>query len=836
LILHQITNQIETGLVFVGSKTERLNETDLMLKNYLITALRSLQRHKFFSTINIFGLAVAMSICMVIIMLVADQMNYDRYNTNASRTYRITSLNVDEKGNVMWGNRVNAATCDPVAPTLLQNYSGIDDAVRLRRGFGNNWLELEGQDVNLPLSGFFADANTLEFFQFELQYGDATTALKEPYSVVLTRKTANKLFQQENPVGQTLKVGDQGLYTVTGVLKETSNKSHIVFEGLASMATVRSLEQSGKLGAMSDSWISFWATWTYVRGEKGKSQEDIQAQLDKLYFDHVAPTKEIYKMRFFLQPLLAITPGDIIQNSIGPQLPWALVYFLGGLALVILLTSCFNFTSLSIARSLTRAREIGVRKVAGAARWQIFIQFISESVVIASVALLLAIMLLTVLKPMILQLNFAQMFRWDLYSGISVYAVFIVFALVVGLLAGFFPAVVLSGFQPITVLKNLSNLKLFSRMGLRKLLLVSQFTLSLFFIVTVIVIYNQMTLFMNQEHGFNMETNILVKLNDTSHETLKSELQKYNNIGAVSAVSHVPAAGTSYGAAIKRNLNDEASIDAGQFYVDEDYGSNMQLKLLAGTFFKSEQGRSNENFVVVNESAVTKLNFERLQDAIGEPIIFCTDSTTKTIIGVVADYNHKDLIHHISPLLLMYQPAEFNVLQVAYVGTYENAVRSIEKAWATVNPGLKVDYSEVESEITKYYEIVFGDLVEVLGFISFLAILISCLGLLGMATYATETRIKEISIRKVLGASEAALVFLLSKGFLRIIAISIMIGIPLAWFGNNFWLEQIAYHTTIGPGVIVISVVLLIFFGLVTVGSQTLRATVVKPVDNLKNE
>jgi putative ABC transport system permease protein len=806
-----------------------------MLKNYVTTAIRSLTRHKFFSLINIVGLAVAMSICMLIIMLVADQMNYDRYNTNAKRTYRVTTLNVDEKGNVMQG-RMNAASCDPLAPTLSGNYTGIDDAVRLRRGFGNNWLEFEGQDINLPLTGFFADANALEFFQYELEYGEAATALKEPFTVVLTRKAANKLFRDENPVGQTLKVGDQGLYTVTGVLKETKNKSHIVFEGLASMASVKSLEESGKLMKLSDSWISFFATWTYVRAEEGKSQDDIQAQLDKVYFDHVAPSKEVYKMRFFLQPLLGITPGDIVQNSIGPQLPWELVYFLGGLALVILLTSCFNFTNLSIARSLTRAREIGVRKVAGAARWQIFTQFISESVVVALMALVLAIMLLSVLKPMILQLNLAQMFRWDLYSGVTVYAVFIAFALVVGLLAGLFPAVVLSAFKPVTVLKSLSNLKLFSRMGIRKALLISQFTLSLFFIVTVIVIYNQLNLFMNQEHGFNMETNIMVKLHNASYQSLKNELGKYNNITSVSAASHVPAAGTSYGAAVKRTIEDPASIDAGHFFVDEDYAGNMHLKLLAGEFFKPGQETSNKNFVVINEAAVEKLNFGTARDAIGEPIILCQDSTSKTILGVVANYNHRDLIHHISPLLLMYETTEFHIVQVAYLGSYEDAATSIEKAWGAVNPGLKADYTPVESEINKYYDLVFGDLVEVLGFISILAILITCLGLLGMATYATETRMKEISIRKVLGSSDAAVVILISRGFLRIVGVSVVIGVPLAWLANNFWLEQIAYHTTIGPGAILISVIVLLFFGVLTVGSQTFRAALVKPVDNLKSE
>jgi putative ABC transport system permease protein len=808
-----------------------------MLINYLKTAFRSLKRHQFFSAINIFGLAVAMSICMVMIMLVADQMSYDRYNTNASRIYRITSIDVDHEGNVVKENPWSAATPMPLGPELVQNYAGLEDAVRFRRGFGNGWLEFENQNVNVPLAGFFADANVLEFFQYELQHGDPATALKEPFTVVLTRRAADKLFKEENPVGQTIKVGDQGLYTVTGVLADTDKKSHIVFEGLASMASVKVLEESGKIGPISDKWSMYWDSWTYIRAEEGKLPQEIQAHLDKVYEQHIANTKQgVYKMQFGTQPLLGITPGDVMNNSIGPQLPWEFIYFLGGLSLVILLTSCFNFTNLSIARSLTRAREIGVRKVAGAARWQIFMQFISESVVVAMLALVLAIVLLTGLKPLMLQLNFARMFHWDLHNGTIVYVVFLVFAVVVGIMAGLFPAVVLSGFQPVKVLKNLGTMKLFSRMGMRKVLLVSQFTLSLFFIVTVIVIYNQMNLFMSQDHGFNMKNNIMVRLNNTSYQNLKTELQKYGNITSIAAASHVPAAGTSYGAAIKRQMDDPGPIDFEYFLVDEDYASNMELKLLAGEFFREANGTSNKDLVIINEAALEKLNFETAHDAVGEPIIFLNDTTSKTVVGVVGNYNHRNLTRGIEPMLLLYDSAALNVMQVAYHGTYDKAASSIEKAWSTINPDLKVDYTAVESEINKFYDLVFGDLIKVLGFVSFLAIVISCLGLLGMATYATETRMKEISIRKVLGSSGASLVLLLSKGFIGILGLSVLIGVPLAWLFNNFWLELIAYHTTVGPGVIGIAVLVLVFFGVITVGSQTIRATFVKAVDNLKSE
>jgi putative ABC transport system permease protein len=807
-----------------------------MLRNYLKTAIRSLLRHRFFSAINVFGLSVAMSICMAIIMLVADQMSYDRYNTKSNRIFQVTTVGVDYHKDGQ--GQPNAASTMRLKQELLDNYTGVEKIVRIKRGFGNSWLEFENQNVNVPLAGFFADPEVFELFEYEFQYGDPSTALKEPYTVVLTRKAANKLFKEENPVGQTIKVGDLGTYTVTGVLKDTDKKSHIVFESLASMASVKSILNEKEYREEMDNWTNFWNGWTYILLEEGKSTKDIQSHLDKIFQQHIATiiNPGVFKMKFDLQSLLEITPGPMMNNSIGPILPWLFVYFLGGLALVILLTSCFNFTNLSIARSLTRAREIGVRKVTGAMRWQIFAQFLIESLLVALVALILALGLTFLIKPMMLDLSFARIFRWDLQANYIVYGIFFTFAVVVGILAGLFPAVVLSGFQPVTVLKNLNNLKLFSKMGLRKVLLVSQFTLSLFFILTLIVIYNQLTLFVSQDHGFNMHNNILVRLNNTSHQELKTELSKYNNITSVSAASHVPAAGTSHGSGFKRKLDDPDWTEVGYFQVDENYLENMKVKLLAGSFFKEANGQSNKNFIVINQRAVRALHFNSEVDAINQEIILQHDSSRVTIIGVVKDYNHRDLFQAIGPMALMYDPERFSLLQVAYAGTYDNAVKTIEKAWSAVNPGLKADYKEVESEINQFYELFFGDVVKVIGFISVLAILISCLGLLGMATYATETRIKEISIRKVLGSSGTALVMLLSKGFLAMIAIAIALGVPAAYFANSLWLDRIAYHTTLDYTAISIGVLILILFAVLTVGSQTIRATFVNPVKNLKSE
>ncbi|MBX2899447.1 MAG: ABC transporter permease [Cyclobacteriaceae bacterium] len=801
-----------------------------MFRNYLKTAIRSLLRHKFFSAINIVGLTAGMSVCMCIIMLVADQLNYDRHNTRRNYIYRVTTHEVDRNG-ALNDSQPNAASPMPLKQELLDTYTGIDRAVRIMRGFGNGWLELENQNVNIPLAGFFADAETLTFFQYELQYGDAATALKEPYSVVLTRAAANKLFKEENPLGQTITVGDLGAYTVTGVLQQTENKSHIVFEALASMATVNSLPSKGLL----TEWTNYWNGYTYILINEEQSPETVQANLDKIYTQHIASITDpnAFRMRFGMQKLMHITPGPLTNNPIGPVLPWFFIYFLGGLAVVILLASCFNFTNLSIARSLTRAREIGVRKVTGAARWQIFSQFISESVIVAFAALLLGFVLLTLLKPIILQLNFARLFHWDFELNGLVVAAFIGFATIVGIVAGFFPAVVLSGFQPVNVLKNFGSMKLFSRMGLRKTLLVAQFTLSLFFILSALVLYKQFNLFMGQSHGFNMQNNMVVRLNHTSATNLKNELARYPNITHVAATSHVPSAGVTYGTTLKQQLNSE-SISFDYFLVDEDYLTNMNLTLQAGRFFKANADSINSEYIIINEQAVAKLNLGSPQEAIGQELVQESDSLKRTIIGVVSNYNHRDLTRQISPLALLYDPAGFNVLQISYLGSYDQAVASIEKAWAVVNPDLKIDYKTVDSEVKKFYEIIFGDLVSVLTVIASMAVVISCLGLLGMATYTLETRIKEISIRKILGSTNSALVVLLSKGFAVLLLIAVVIAVPLAYIANTFWLELIAYHTSFDTTIIVAGVLILILFAAVTIGSQTIRATFVNPVENLK--
>lgn len=803
-----------------------------MIKNYIRVALRNLTRYKFFSFINIFGLAISMAICLAIIMLVADQMSYDQHNSKKNRIYQVNTTPIKIDGKEDGFNKTSTSPM-MLKTALLEEYKGVEKSFRVLRGFGNNWLTLDQGDINIPIGGYYADPEILDIMEYELEYGDTKTALVEPYSVVLTKEAAKKLFSQENPMGEMIKVGSLGEYKVTGILKETRNKTHIAFEALASISSVTNQDGGATYKDVIINWNHTWDGWVYIQLEEGVDSKEIKKNLANITAKHY-PKKSDTVFEFDLTAINAITPGEMINNPIGPSLPFLFIYFMGGLAAIIMITACFNYTNLSIARSLTRAKEIGIRKVSGAGRWSIFTQFITESVVISLFALVLAIGILTFIGPLMFEFKIAKALKWDLRADMTVYLAFLGFSIFIGVLAGLFPALVLSRFKPVNVLKNLNNMKLFSRIGIRKALLVGQFALSMIFILSVTLVYNQLDLFVTADHGFTMENKINIRLNETSAELLKTELLKQSNIKSVSASSHIPSAGTQFGLDYRKSL-DQEDIDFSYYNVDEDYIASMEIPLIAGTNFPETSLENKKNYILINEQGVKDLGYKTPMDAIGEQLI-TSDSSKVEIAGVVKDYNHQMMMEKIEALALVYNPDGFSILQVEYTGDQKEAIKTLRSAWTKVNPTLKLDYRMFEEEVRMMYDLIFGDLTRFVGVITFLAIFISCLGLLGMATYTTETRMKEIAIRKVLGATEKSLVYQLSKGFVSLILISIIIAIPLAYLLNNLWLQEMAYRVEMNVGVVLFGVFVLMILGLITVGSQTLRAAYVNPVDKLKNE
>ncbi len=568
-----------------------------MLRNYLKTAFRSILRNRTFSIINVFGLSLSLAVCLIIIMMVADQLSMDRHITKADRIFRVNTERLHDEG------AINTFATAPMAigKELLENYTGIVKQTRIRRGFGNGWVGIDDDD-SIPLGGFYTDPEILELFEYELEIGDPSTALKDPYSVILTKKAAKKLFGNNDPMGEVIDMGEIGDYIVTGVLKDTGNKSHIVFEALASYSTTDLLENDSTLSSVNNNWKSTTSGWVYIELNDPSIKSEVLSHLIDIDYKKYKKEK-LVDYKFHLQYILAINPGPLLGNQIGPGLPILFVYFLGGLALIVMISACFNYTNLSIAKSLNRAKEVGIRKVSGAVKSQIFTQFITEAILISLFSLGISLLLVIIVEPAFQDLMLVNVLLWELSFSWQVIVSSMIFTLLVGFFAGVFPALLLSSFQPIKVLKDLSNIRLFSKMGLRKALLTSQLAISLFFILSVIILQNQMNLMVTSDKGFNSDNMINIQLLKTNGPALKNELLKQSSVESVTLTSHIPAGGISRSEYFVRNIGDER-IEMNYFSVDKDYLHQMEIELIAGRDVLPEANSSNETEILINEKAL----------------------------------------------------------------------------------------------------------------------------------------------------------------------------------------------------------------------------------------
>lgn len=772
---------------------------------------------------------MGMSVCLVLIMLVADQKNNDRYNTNRDNIFRITHnrLNTDDFVSLF------ATTPLPLADKLLSEYDDLDYAVRIRKGFGTDWVGIE-QNVNIPIGGFFVDPEFIDLFQLEMLAGDARTALKLPNSVVLKEETAHRLYGNTDVLGKIITVGELGDYIVTGVLKD-NEQSHIKFEALASLSSLTIIEeQDSLLRASVKNWKNRTSGWVYIQLKEGVEVAAVENHLEAINVENYSDLED-FDQEFGLQALTKISPGPLMGNEIGPFLPLIFVYFLSGLAFVVMLSASFNYMNLSIARALTRAKEVGIRKVSGATKPQLIIQFLTEAILLSLFALLISHAVLYLLKPAFSQLHFSQLLQWNLRQDAEVFMYSLGFSLIIGLLAGIIPAITLSSFQASQVLKDLSSIKLFSKLGLRKFLIVAQFSLSLIFIISASLVFNQLKSMISADFGFKTADIINVQLNNTSYQQLKTELLKYPDVVNVTAASHIPASGSTWGTTVKKNWHDEVELDMSYFNVDENYISTLDLKLLAGTNFEHLTVEANE--IVVNEKTLDVFDLGSPSEAIGQYLINTDDSASLKIVGVLQDYNHQMLIMDMAPMMLRYNPEETHMAMVTISPNQSKESEAhLEQAFTTVNPGLIIDYEAFDTQLAFYYNLLFGDIVTIVSIATVLALIIACLGLLGMATYTIETKTKEVGIRKVLGATSKQLVIQLSKGFMIILLIAIVIAVPIAYFLNNLWLQEFAFRVPISIGVIGFGVFILLILGILTIGSQTYRATTINPVDHLRNE
>ncbi len=805
-----------------------------MVKNFIKVALRNLARHKAFSFINIAGLAVSMSVCLLIIMIVKDQMSFDRFHSNLDRIYRINTDVHRPNGE----REPYAGAPMVIAPTLLEDYTIAEEAVRIRRGFSG---DLSTDQSIIPVSGLYTDQSFFNVFDFSLKIGNRDKVLTEPFSVVLTTETAEKFFKDENPLGQTMTLNARQ-YTVTGVLEKLPGKTHIEFEALASFNSVEVFESKAPGSFSTDNWTNLYSGYVYIMLADGKTAGDLQSVLPDFEEEMLAAsTNESLAVRpedqgytLNLIGLADITPGPILSNNLGSGMPIFAIYFLAGLALIITISAGFNYTNLSIARSLTRAKEIGVRKVTGAKRIQIFGQFITESTIYALAALLLAYVIMRLIWPGFSQLELNQFLALEFNEDPVLYLVFIGFALFVGLTAGFFPALYLSSLGAARVLKGTSGMKMFSRLTMRKALIVAQFTISLLMIISVRVLYNQNQFVLGADYGINRDNLINVTLQGNDFDQLKNSLEQHSSVTAVGGISHALGTWADRSEDVRLNSADEP-LNIRDFSLDNAYLQNIEVKLLAGDLFPEEASPEREQFVILNQVAVEFLNLGEPIDAIGKSLIL-GDSTEVQVVGVTENFNFRPLTYNIGPLLLRYKPQDFSIINLKTVSSDPSeTLASLEEIWKKHDKVHDFDAIFFDDELQASYAGM-QDIVKIVGFASFLAILVAALGLLGMAIYSAETKVKEVGIRRVLGATVPDIAFTLSKSFMMLIAIAVVLATPLAYFLNTMWLEQIAFHINVSAGAILFGVAVIVLLSVATVGSQTLRAAKADPVNSLRDE
>lgn len=810
-----------------------------MFQNYFKIGWRNIVKYKAFSAINVFGLALAMSVCMLIILMLADQYRFDKFNTKGDRIYRVLTSTY-------------ATSPEPLATAIKSEYAVAEETTRLTPGPAGDAVY---NDQLTEMRGYFADPAFFKIFSFELERGNATTALQLPNSVVITQKIAAKLFGDEDPLGKSFDFADRklsfplphtgsgappanwGSFTVTGVIDESKYKSHLEFDVLMSESSRQALESKNLLRVGDgDNWEWYFRTYSFVLLREDKTEQDLVTALKDLVTRKYANIKsEQTKDIAFIPQKLADVQLGLSGNDTTHRLPMIGYYFLIILASVIMLTACFNYTNLSVARALTRAKEIGVRKVTGAGRRSIVFQFLSESMMTSLLALIMAVGLLYVLTPSFKNLWVNNYLNLELPSSPGVYLIFVGFALLIGLIAGAYPAFYLSKYNPIKALKN-PGVGSRGKLGMRKVLSVSQFVISLFFITTSILVFNQFKYFIEFDYGFKTENIVNVELQGVKYDKLKNALSTIPEITMISATDIIPGMDKNNGMDLIKPGTKEDYVRTAVLNTDENFLSNLSVNMLAGkTLSPTDSGSSS---ILISHKALEKLGFQTPHDAVGQLIQTRWDNQQVQIAGVFEDFTYRMLINtrETNPIVLRNWSGGFEYLNVKIASPdVKGTLAKIEQEWKKIDPVHPLKYEFFDSQLASMYQGVF-DLISILGFIAFLAIVISCLGLLGMATYTSERRTKEVGIRKVLGAPDWSIAKLLSKEFMNMLLLAIVIGAPLSYLINNLWLRFLTHRVEFGFGTVIIGSLILVVLGILTVGSQTLRASKTNPVESLKSE
>jgi putative ABC transport system permease protein len=802
-----------------------------MIKSYLKTAWRNIRKNKLFSFINILGLSIGIATCFIIMLYVQDELSYDRFNKNAANIVRVVF-----HANINGGKIDESVTMPPVAQTMKKDFPEVQDATRIM-SFGtpkiiyNNTIFKDEQFA-------LVDPNFFSIFTVPMIKGDAKTVLAQPNTIVLTQETAEKYFGKEEPLGKLIQVNTDSsrLYKVTGVIKNIPANSHFHFDVFGSMWE----------DAKSDSWMH-GGYHTYLLLKPGNDLKKIEARFPAMVKKYMGPQIQQHmglsleqftgngnSLGFALQPLTDIHLNSNTTTEFEPGGNAMYVYIFGGVAIFMLIVACINFINLSTAGASKRAKEVGVRKVAGSGRFQLIRQFLSESILIAFFALFIAFALVQLALP-----AFNNISGKHLSFDVKPILAFIGLGLLVGVIAGIYPAFYLSSFKPIAVLKGklTSNHKSF---GLRSGLVVFQFFISVALIIGTIVVYQQMRYIQNKDLGYSKEQLLIIPNSyalGKNEQVFKQQILQDPHIVSATVSLYKPAGPSNYNNALAYPQgNDKLIVDGVDFHVDENYIPTLGIKIVNGRNF-SKEFATDSLAIILNETAAHAFGWNDIT-AVGKTVIRQNSDRGSNVafhvIGVVKNFNFKSLHEAVSPLYMTLNPEGGLIFKIKTTDV-PGLLATMKKQWDSYKTEEPFSYNFMDDLFNKTYSTE-QKTGAILNIFSVLIIFVACLGLFGLVTYTAEQRTKEIGIRKVLGASVGQVTQLLSKEFIKLVLIASLIAFPVAWWAMNKWLQSFAYRINISWWVFVVAGISALLIALITVSFQAIKAAIANPVKSLRTE
>ncbi len=803
-----------------------------MFKNYFKVALRNILKHKFFAVINIIGLVIGMTCCLFIFIYVQDELSYDKFHRDYEKIHRI-GLHGKISGQEIFTSNSSL----PVGPTMKNEIPGVEEVLRIIPATRGAGMAFRNEDISFTEENvFYSDSNFYEFFSFELVQGDPKTALVEPNSIVITEALAKKYFGTTEALGKTLVVGvDKMACKVTGITAEAPSNSHFHFNAIISYVTVE------------DDFFQGWtgnSIQTYVKVNPATSIAEINDKLEDVVekyvgkeleqglgikFDEFREQGGIYS--YYIYPIADSHLKAGLPDDIEPGGDITYVYIFSGVGLFILLLACINFMNLSTARSAGRAKEVGLRKTLGSQRRQMIFQFLSESFIYSFIAIALALAVSFLLLPQFNLLSGKQLTLQALMSPTFIGAA-VILIVVVGLVAGSYPAFYLTAYKPVEVLKGKVRAGMKSK-GIRSSLVVLQFAVSTFLIVATMVVFQQLTFMQNKNLGLDKEN--VISITGTSRlgenrKAFKQALEAQAGIVKASYTNNIfPGVNST---TVVREKGQEVDHLVGLYYADWDHLDVMKFELKEGRFF-SREFATDSTAAIINEAAVREYGF---QNPLSAELTDFNGTTPENIrvIGVVKDFNFESLRNTVRPMVIRLVDYS-RIMVVRYEGNPQTVVAAIEKQWKELAPGEPLEYTFLDQNFDSLFRSEMR-LRDIFTTFAMLAIFIACLGLFALAAFTTEQRTKEIGVRKAMGASVFSLTVLLSKEFTRLVLISIIPALLVGWLAADWWLKEFMYRIELNPVLFVACALGAIVIAWITVSYQSIKAAKVNPVNSLRYE